>query len=230
MKLQTAEIQSGLPRWVDVAAALLLLVLLSPIIILCALLVRFSSEGPVFFVQRRIGRSGEPFSMYKFRSMTHNASGSGITAADDRRITAAGRLLRKTKLDELPELINIVKGDMAFVGPRPESPGYVELTDPRWRTVLQARPGLTDPVTIRLRSEETLMAGVTGDREEFYRTVLQPFKLKGYINYLQHRSSWGDVKILMKTVMSVIFPHLSRPPAPEELRVAENDGFQGGEP
>jgi len=207
----------GLPRVWECVFSLLLLIILSPVMLVCGIGVRVTAGRPVFFKQYRVGRNGTQFRLIKFRSMTHGSGGPGITAADDRRVTVFGRILRKTKLDELPELYNILVGDMSFVGPRPESPEYVDLNDPRWCAVLAARPGLTDPVTVRLRDEEAILAGVTGDRDRFYREVLQPFKLKGYLDYLANRHAFGDIHILMTTVKSVLFPQTVSPPTLEEL-------------
>lgn len=221
-------IKSGLPRYLEIIMSILLLMLLSPLLVLCAILVALSSPGPVIFVQQRLGRHGAPFALLKFRTMTHRAAGAGITAADDHRITTAGRILRRMKLDEMPELINILKGEMSFVGPRPESPEYVNMSDIRWQIVLGARPGLTDPVTIRLRNEEDLMAAVADDRDQFYRKVLQPYKLKGYIDYLQHRNPWMDLLILLRTFACVLIPGLSKPPSLKELSVDGDEDIGGG--
>ena len=147
-----------------------------------------------------------------------------MTAKNDGRITAIGRFLRKTKLDELPELWNVVRGDMALVGPRPEVPRYVDIKDPRWQKVLKARPGITDPVTLRLRNEEELLARVEGSPEEFYLKVLQPIKLKGYIEYLENRSLWADMKILWKSALAVILPGRTPPPSLNELYRSAEQG------
>jgi lipopolysaccharide/colanic/teichoic acid biosynthesis glycosyltransferase len=117
-----------------------------------------------------------------------------------------GRFLRRSKLDELPQLWNVVRGDMSLVGPRPEVARYVDMQDPVWQRVLRVRPGITDPVTLQLRDEEALLAGVEGDRERFYREELQPEKLRQYAAYLENRSAWADVKVLYKTVLAVLFP------------------------
>ena len=127
-------------------------------------------------------------------------------------MTPVGKLLRKTKLDELPELWNVLKGDMSLVGPRPEVPRYVDLASPAWRLVLEARPGITDPVTMILRNEEALLAKVEGDRELFYLETLQPFKLEGYAEYLRGRNWWTDVKVLWKTFVVVLLPGKALPP------------------
>ena len=132
--------------------------------------------------------------------------GPQVTALGDERVTRIGKILRRTKVDELPELWNVLKGDMSLVGPRPEVPRYVDLEDDLWEVVLRSRPGITDPVTLRLRNEETLLADVKGDREDFYRESLQPLKLQGYVDYLHHRSWWSDMKVLCRTVLVVVWP------------------------
>jgi lipopolysaccharide/colanic/teichoic acid biosynthesis glycosyltransferase len=125
--------------------------------------------------------------------------------------------LRKTKVDELPELWNVLKGDLSLVGPRPEVPRYVDMENPLWKRVLQARPGITDPVTLKLRNEEVFLAQVEGDREEYYLKVLQPYKLQGYLEYLSKRSSWTDVNILFQTAVAVIFPRAAPLPSSAEI-------------
>jgi lipopolysaccharide/colanic/teichoic acid biosynthesis glycosyltransferase len=143
--------------------------------------------------------------------------GTEVTARGDDRVTPVGRLLRRTKLDELPELWNVLRGDMAFVGPRPEVPRYFDAADPRWRAVLGARPGLTDPVTLRLRNEEELLAGVAGDREAFYRAHLQPWKLKGYAEYLARRSWRSDLAVLCETARAVLRPASAPAPTIDDI-------------
>lgn len=212
-----ALVQAGCPRVVEAALALCALVLLSPVLGLAAFAIAVSSPGGVLFRQRRVGRSGRDFVLYKLRTMRGGASGPQVTAANDARVTRIGRLLRRTKLDELPELWNVVKGDMSLVGPRPEVPRYVDLDNPAWRLVLRARPGLTDPVTLRLRNEETLLAQVAGDREQFYLTKLQPFKLQGYAEYLRVRSWRADVTVLWQTCRVIVRPGRALPPTSEEI-------------
>jgi lipopolysaccharide/colanic/teichoic acid biosynthesis glycosyltransferase len=138
--------------------------------------------------------------------------GPEVTASSDKRITPVGRLLRRTKLDELPEFWNVIKGDMSLVGPRPEVPRYVDTQNPMWERVLETRPGITDPMTIRLRNEEELLAQVQGDKEWFYLNILLPFKLRGYLEYLSRRNWRSDVKVLANTALRVLVPSLERPP------------------
>ena len=196
---------AGLPRPVEFVLAGLFLVLLSPLLIACAVLVILSSAGPVFFRQLRVGRNGKVFKLFKFRTMRVSEDGLLITASTDNRITPLGRFLRKWKLDELPELYNVLKGEMSFVGPRPEVPELVDLSNPLWRIILDARPGITDPVTLTLRNEEAVLA-MAEDKEQYYRAVIQPYKLKGYIRYLEVKSFWRDVAVILRTLKVILAP------------------------
>ena len=214
----TASIKSGLPRKAEAAIALVGLVMVAPLIALTAIAIALTSRGPVIFRQKRMGRKGQPFTMYKLRTMTAASAGPQVTAGDDPRVTPIGKFLRKTKLDELPELWNILKGDMSLIGPRPEVPRYIDLEDPVWRLVLEARPGITDPMTLRLRNEEALLIEVEGDRERFYLETLLPFKLEGYLNYLQARSWRSDLKVLWQTIVAVAFPYKAPLPTLEEIQ------------
>ncbi len=210
--------RSGLPRWVEAPAALAVLVAVSPLLAALAALVRATSRGPALFRQVRVGLEGRPFVLCKLRTMRVQESGPQVTAGDDERMTAVGRFLRRSKLDELPELWNVVRGDMSLVGPRPEVPRYVDLTDPRWRSVLRSRPGLTDPVTLSLRNEEALLARVEGDREDYYLRTLQPFKLEGYLAYAERRTARSDLAVLARTMAVVAFARLAPAPRAENLR------------
>jgi lipopolysaccharide/colanic/teichoic acid biosynthesis glycosyltransferase len=214
----TASIKNGLPRQAEAAIALIGLVVAAPLIALTAIAIALTSRGPVIFRQKRMGRKGRPFTMYKLRTMLPESAGPQVTAGDDVRVTPVGKFLRKTKLDELPEFWNILKGDMSLIGPRPEVPRYVDLDDPVWRLVLEARPGITDPMTLRLRNEEALLVEVEGDRERFYLETLLPFKLEGYLNYLQARSWQSDLKVLWQTIVAVAFPYKAPLPTLEEIQ------------
>ena len=208
---------AGLPRYFEASIAVFILLIASPASLLAALLIRLTSPGPILFCQARVGQSGRTFNLYKLRTMSLSAEGLQITASHDARVTWIGRILRKTKIDELPELWNVLKGDLSLVGPRPEVPRYVNLENPQWKRVLQAKPGITDPVTLKLRNEEMLLAGIKGDREEYYLKVLQPYKLHGYVDYLNKRGLWTDIKILLQTSIAIMLPRTAPLPSSAEI-------------
>ncbi|MBK8169289.1 MAG: sugar transferase [Sandaracinaceae bacterium] len=213
-----AEKDPGLPRAVEAMLALTGLVIVGPVLALAGLAIALESPGPILFRQVRVGQNGKPFTLYKLRSMRMDTGkGLGVTAADDDRTTHVGRFLRKTKLDEFPELWNVVAGQMSLVGPRPEVPRYVNLTDPLWQKALAVRPGLTDPVYLGFRDEEAFMSQVDDDRENYYLTTLQKYKLRGHIEYLERRSWVSDVAILFKTVHAILAP--SKAPLPDAAEV-----------
>lgn len=214
----------GLPRLLETCLALGGLILTAPLLLLAAVAVRLSSRGPIFFRQQRLGRGGKPFTLWKFRSMVRHRQGPAVTAGDDRRITAVGRILRRTKIDELPELCHVLVGEMSLVGPRPEVPEYVDLRDPLWQKVLAVRPGLTDPVTLRLRDEEKLLATIATDRQDYYRRILLPFKLQGYLEYLETRTAVSDLRVLASTVIGLFLPGRVNPPDREEIEAAAAKG------
>ncbi len=202
--------RAGIPRPIEGALAGVGLAVCLPLIGLVAILVRATSRGPAFFRQPRVGRKGRTFTLYKLRTMRVSSEGPEVTTRGDHRITPLGRFLRRSKLDELPQLWNVVRGEMSLVGPRPEVPRYVDLEDPLWKRVLAVRPGITDPVTLRLRDEEAVLATVEGDPERFYREELQPAKLRAYAAYLERRSPGSDVGVLFQTVAKVLFPGRER--------------------
>jgi lipopolysaccharide/colanic/teichoic acid biosynthesis glycosyltransferase len=195
---------AGIPRGVEAAIALAGLVLLAPLLALVAIAIRLISPGPVLFRQQRVGLGGREFTMLKFRTMRLTSHGPQVTAAGDERITSVGRLLRRLKLDELPELWNVVRGELSLVGHRPEVPRFVDLEDPLWVRALRERPGITHPVTLGLKDEERLIARAGGDSERFYTEELLPFKLRGYVDYQQRRSAFEDLKILIATVIGLL--------------------------
>lgn len=201
----------GLPRSIEFLIAAGGLVILLPVFAICAILVRKSSQGEIIFRQQRVGRGGRSFTLYKFRTMAVSGGGPPVTAANDCRITAFGRFLRKWKLDELPEIYNVLRGDMSFVGPRPEVSQFVDLSDPAWNIILTVRPGITDTVTLFLRNEEAVLAAAD-DKESFYRETVQPFKMKGYLDYIQTKSVKIDLKIIAQTIKVILFPHTAPPP------------------
>ena len=198
-----AEISNGIPREVEAFLALVGLAVCIPIFVIVALLIKLTSPGPVLFRQIRMGRHGVPFVLIKFRSMRPNVRGPMITAKRDDRITRFGRILRKTKIDELPELWNVARGDISLVGPRPEVVKHVDLENPMWQIVLNTRPGITDPMTLVLRNEEELL-GEQSDPEDYYNKVLQPYKLAGYIEYLKRRSPLTDLKVIIQTFSAIL--------------------------
>ena len=204
--------EEGLPRAIEASLACLGLAAASPILLLAAGLIAASSPGPILFRQQRVGLGGRPFTLLKLRTMKVAPEGTQLTASGDSRITPVGRWLRRFKLDEIPQLWNVVRGDMSLVGPRPEVPRYVDAGDPLWQQVLSARPGLTDPVTLRLRDEESILAGAE-DPESFYRERLLPWKLRGYRDYLVRRSWASDLGVLGATVLSIL--RVRRAPLPE---------------
>jgi lipopolysaccharide/colanic/teichoic acid biosynthesis glycosyltransferase len=204
--INSTDRNNGLPRWFDVTVALACLLIAAPLVIILCLAIALTSGLPVLFRQQRVGRFGRRFNLYKLRTMRTSESGPQITTRGDARVTRLGRVLRKTKLDELPTFWNVLRGDLALVGPRPEVPGYVNPEDPLWQKILATRPGLTDPVTLRLRNEEDLLASVNGDSLKFYIEELQPKKLRGYIDYLECRDWRSDLRVLGKTMTAIIAP------------------------
>lgn len=207
----------GLPQILQAALAFFGLVVSSPLWLLGGLAMALTSPGPALFRQERVGRGGRGFVLLKLRTMSHVGGGVGFTARDDPRVTPVGAWLRRTKFDELPELWNVVRGEMALVGPRPEVPKYVDLRSPAWQAVLRVRPGLTDPMAIRLRDEEGLLAEAGLDRERTYLEVLQPYKLRGHLAYLERRTWVSDLVVLMKTALAILLPSTAAPPSWNEI-------------
>ena len=192
-------------RVFDLALALPALLLALPLMAAIALWVRLDSPGPAWFRQARVGRGGRLFRIHKFRTMRlHDGSGPQITASGDARITRAGRWLRRSKLDELPQLIDVLAGDMSLVGPRPEVPRYMALyPDEARRRILSVRPGITDRAAIGFRDEERLLAA-SDNPERTYVEQIMPIKQRLYLDYVAHHSIGGDLRILLATVRSVI--------------------------
>jgi lipopolysaccharide/colanic/teichoic acid biosynthesis glycosyltransferase len=186
-------------RIFDITIGLIGLVILIPILAVVAILIRLDSPGPVFFRDERVGQNGKIFYILKFRSMVPDApqKGATITCKDDPRITRAGRLLRKTKLDELPSLINVLKGEMSLVGPRPEAPSWVERYTPQQRAVLSVKPGITGLSQIKYRNEESLLSSANLETE--YLQIMND-KLNIDLGYLENRSFVLDARILLETV------------------------------
>jgi lipopolysaccharide/colanic/teichoic acid biosynthesis glycosyltransferase len=187
-------------RFFDVAASLIGVIVLSPLYLAIAAAVRLQDGGPALYRGTRVGKGGEVFLLYKFRSMVSGADGmgGGITVGGDQRITRLGYFLRRAKLDELPQLFNVLKGDMSLVGPRPEDPRYVDFYTPEQRLILTCRPGITSPASIAYRSEEELLTG--DDSLDRYRCDVLPHKLSVDLEYLKTRTLWSDIKLIFRTL------------------------------
>lgn len=185
----------------DRIAAFAGLILLSPILLLTWLLIRIKMpDGPAVFTQKRVGKDGKLFTMYKFRSMSVHHSGSSVSVAGESRITPLGAKLRRYKMDELPELWNVLVGDMSFVGPRPDVPGYADKLEGDDRRVLQLRPGITGPASLKYRDEEMLLA-LQANPQEYNDHVIYPDKVRINLYYLDHYSFLADIKMIVATVL-----------------------------
>jgi lipopolysaccharide/colanic/teichoic acid biosynthesis glycosyltransferase len=195
-----------LKRAMDLLLSGAALILVAPLMLIIALAVRLNSSGPAFFRQVRVTRGGRPFEILKFRSMfsTPVSDGRLVTVDGDPRITSVGAFLRRTKLDELPQLINVLKGDMSLVGPRPEVPKYVAMYPPPLRQlILSVRPGITDEASIEFRNESAVLAQAD-DPEATYLNQILPRKLEMYARYAQHHTLLGDLHILARTLLLVV--------------------------
>jgi lipopolysaccharide/colanic/teichoic acid biosynthesis glycosyltransferase len=197
------ERRGVLKRAIDIAVSVAGLVVLSPLFALIALGVTIDSGKPVFFSQIRVGRNFRSFRIWKFRSMRADRAGPSITVTGDERITRVGRLLRTLKLDELPQLWNVLAGDMSLVGPRPELPEYVEMFRGRYRMILTVRPGITDLASVRYRNEEFVLLQAANPHAEYVGRVL-PAKLDLAEDYVRKRSLSLDLAILVDTVRSLV--------------------------
>jgi len=181
------------------------LIVLSPVFLLIFFLISRDSDGPILFRQKRVGLNGQVFNVLKFRTMIVNAEqkGAKITTSGDSRITKTGCWLRKYKLDELPQLINVLKGDMSLVGPRPEVPEYVEFyTDEQKKKVLSVLPGITDRASIEFRNENDILKN-SKDPVQDYKEKILPIKLDYYEKYVEERSLWLDLKLIIKTIVAI---------------------------
>jgi lipopolysaccharide/colanic/teichoic acid biosynthesis glycosyltransferase len=193
-------------RLFDLIASLAALALLSPLLLGIALAIKLGSPGPVFFRQERVGRYGRPFRIHKFRTMLADAERAGpqLTRDADPRITRVGHFLRRHKLDELPQLLDVLRGDMSIVGPRPEVSRYVALYPPEVRElVLSVRPGITDPASITYRDESALLSA-GADPERLYVESIMPHKLRLYVEYVRTRSFAGDIAIAARTLAALL--------------------------
>ncbi len=190
-------------RAFDILCSFLGLTVLSPVLLVVSVLVAVTSPGGVFFRQERIGKDGKPFRIFKFRSMRKDNAGLKITTGNDSRITPVGRFLRKSKIDELPQLINVLVGDMSFVGPRPEVADYVNLYTPYQRQALLVRPGITGLASIRFRNENDLLTA-SDDPNRTYVEQIMPRKIDLDLEYIPHASVFYDIKLIFQTFAVVI--------------------------
>jgi lipopolysaccharide/colanic/teichoic acid biosynthesis glycosyltransferase len=197
-----------LKRLFDVVVSSAGMVLLSPVFLAIALVIKLKDRGPVFYRAKRIGRLGKPFRLLKFRTMVVNADkiGGPSTADDDPRITRVGKFLRKHKLDELPQLINVLLGEMSLVGPRPEVAQYVEMFTEEEKEILSVRPGITDWASLWNRDEGALLAG-SPDPERTYLERIRPEKIRLQLEYVRKRDFWVDLAILFRTLGALFARH-----------------------
>jgi len=189
-------------RFTDMAVSLVGILLLAPLLTMVGIAVRLDSPGPALFRHERVGRAGRKFHLLKFRSMRHGSRGGQVTVAGDGRITRVGRVLRRTKIDELPQFWNVLVGDMSLVGPRPEVERYVRMFASDYQEILKVRPGITDFAAIEYRDEERILAAAA-DPEAEYRKVVLPAKIALYRRYLAERSLRTDLTLIARTVAAV---------------------------
>jgi len=194
----------ALKRCLDLVVAIVLLLVLSPVLAVAAIAVKCSGSGPIFFRQVRVGRGGKPFDILKLRTMRPTRSpGPLITGAGDPRVTRVGRVLRRWKVDELPQLVNVLRGEMSFVGPRPEVPRYVNMFAEQYRELLAVRPGITDIASMAFRDEETLL-GRSSNPEDLYVREILPRKLALSHAYVRRRSFGLDLRLIARTVAAIL--------------------------
>ena len=190
-------------RFFDLFISIIVIILLSPLFILIALLIKLTSKGPIFFFQRRVGKSAKLFDIIKFRSMIEGNYIDTVSIAGDSRITKLGSVLRKYKLDELPELRNVVLGDMSLVGPRPDVPGYADKLVGENRKILKLRPGITGPASIKYSDEEYILSQQENP-VRYNNEVLYPDKVKINLDYYYNNNIWIDIKIIFATIFKII--------------------------
>ena len=203
--LEKRKLQLVLKRAMDIVISGGALLVIWPALLLIALAIKIDDPGPVFYRQVRVGKDGKEFRIFKFRTMVVDADKKGlaITVGRDNRITRMGRLLRKTKLDELAQLINVFIGEMSFVGPRPEVPKYVNMYTPYQRQVLLVCPGITDYASIAYRNENDMLEGAE-DPEKMYIDVIMPDKIELNMKYLREISPLADIRLILSTIIAVI--------------------------
>ncbi len=192
-------------RLIDIILSLSGLIILAPFFLLIAVFIKKEDGGSVFFRQVRVGQNGRPFRIYKFRTMVENAErlGAKVTKEDDPRITEIGKFLRKYKIDELPQLINVLKGEMSLVGPRPEVPKYVEMFKEDYKEILKVKPGITDYASLEYKDENRLLKGAKNPEEIYIKEIL-PVKIEYYKRYIKDISFITDIKLIIKTIMGIV--------------------------
>ncbi len=210
-------------RFFDLLIALIGTLALAPLFIIIAVLIKLDTKGPVIYTQERVGLNGKLFRLYKFRSMVANADriGTSVTVNNDPRKTRAGSILRKTKLDELPQLWNVLKGDMRLIGPRPDVPEIVGNYTPEMRHMLDVKPGITGNATLHLHDEEGLLA-LANDPDRAYEEIFVPVKAKLNLEHSQRKSFWFDISILAKTIWRITLGKIW--PAEEHSVISEIKG------
>jgi len=193
-------------RIIDILVSLLGIIILFPLAVVVGIIIYLNDFQPVLFKQERIGRHGNPFRLLKFRSMTtkNGISGSSFNAGDTSRVTNIGKIIRRTKIDEIPQLLNVIMGDMSIVGPRPEVRQWTDIYIDKWEIVHTVKPGITDNASIEFRNEEEILAESI-DPAKMYQDIVLPRKLDLYISYVNNQSLAGDLRIILKTFKTVIF-------------------------
>ncbi|WP_300385760.1 sugar transferase [Clostridium sp.] len=200
-----SNINQGIKRVFDFIVSLFGVVIISPLLLIVSIAIKIDSKGNILFLQKRVGKKEKPFYIYKFRTMVTDAEklGKQITVGDDIRITKVGTFLRKYKIDELPQLLNVLKGDMSLVGPRPEVPRYVELYTKEEKKVLDIRPGITDLASLRYKDENDIL-GKVENPEEYYINVIMKDKLKLNLEYIEKSNIIFDISLIFKTIIKCI--------------------------
>ena len=191
-------------RFFDISLSFIGLLVLAPFFLVLELLILFDDGFPVFYLQKRVGKDGKDFDLFKFRTMVKNADKKGLLTVGgrDKRITRSGFFLRKYKIDELPQLINVLKGDMSLVGPRPEVRKYVNMYTAEQKKVLSVRPGITDPASVEYRNENELLAA-SKDPERTYINEVMPAKLRISLKYIEEKTFFSDIGIIFRTIFKV---------------------------
>lgn len=200
-----SKLNQGIKRIFDFLVSLVGIIILSPIFIIVSIAIKLDSRGNILFLQKRVGRYGKEFNIYKFRTMVTDAEklGKQITIGKDNRITKFGAFLRKFKIDELPQLFNVLKGDMSLVGPRPEVPKYVSLYNNEQKKVLDVRPGITDMASLRYKDENDIL-GKVDNPEDYYINVIMKDKLQLNLEYIEKSNIFFDIYLILKTIIKCL--------------------------